>query len=66
MILALRSEEHTSELAGVLIPVPRVGTARARQLEVLASAYREALASLSEGARKIAQLRRQEAAVFGA
>ena len=57
---------RTSELAGVLIPVPRVGTARARQLEVLASAYREALASLSEGARKIAQLRRQEAAVFGA
>ena len=56
---------RTSELAGVLIPVPRVGSARASQLEVLAAAYREALASLSDGARTIAQLRRQEASVFG-
>lgn len=56
---------RTSELSAVLIPVPKSGTLRAKQLEALASAYRSALESLSEGAQKVAQLRRQEAAVFG-
>lgn len=56
---------RTSELSAVLIPVPKSGTSRAKQLDALSSAYRNALESLSEGAQKVAQLRRQEGAVFG-
>lgn len=56
---------RTAELAAVLIPVPKAGSARARQLETLASAYKSALEALADGAQKVAHLRRQESAVFG-
>lgn len=56
---------RTAELAAVQVPVPKAGSARARQLEALASAYKLALAALAEGAQKVAHLRQQESAVFG-
>jgi hypothetical protein len=55
---------RTSELASVLIPIPRAGTARAAQLEAIASGYRHALQSLTAAAAKVASLRAEESRLF--
>lgn len=55
---------RTSELAEVLIPVPRYGTKKARLLASLASRYKSVLDSLTTNAAAVARLRHQEKGIF--
>ena len=55
---------RTSELAEVLIPVPRYGTKKARLLASLASRYKSVLDSLTTNAVAVARLRHQEKGIF--
>jgi hypothetical protein len=55
---------RTSELSGVMIPVPHGGTEPARVLERIAHQFRSSLEALSRHVIAIAKLRAQEAAVI--
>lgn len=55
---------RTSELATVLMPMPRVGSARAKQLQGIANGYRDALHLLATAAARVASLRAEEPGLF--
>lgn len=56
---------RTSELANVMIPLPRPGSVRASQLEKLASEYRSTLEAMSRASVKLAFLRGSESQFLG-
>lgn len=55
---------RTSELATVLIPIPRRGTELANRLNDLAAAYGSAIEAMNVGASKVAEAREAEASLF--
>lgn len=62
---ASHNRVRTSELANVLIPMPRIGTKGADDLEAVLSSYRSAAISLSTSAMTLASLRQNDCRIFG-